>query len=120
MFHIATSRRSSGSLSLTKSAPPDVSGPGSQRQNYRQAGIGFSFADTGFEVTAICFGHRLRIIYEQNEFRWCEIAFRFIRGGSFKRFFHGVEIAIPWLRRVKQLQAAAFDQRRWIRFKRLA
>ena len=48
-------------------------------------GIRFSFADASFEVTAIRFGHQMRIIYEQDEFRRCEIASRFIRGDAFGR-----------------------------------
>ena len=84
-------------------------------------GIRFSFADASFEVTAICFGRQLRIIYEQDEFRRYEVASGLVKGGpSSKRSFGGLETAVPWLRRVKQLQAAAFDQWRWIRFKRLA
>src|SRR5215211_7334458 len=37
---------------------------GTQRQNDWQPGIGFSFADAGFEVTVKCFRNQLRIIYE--------------------------------------------------------
>src|SRR6266567_8398062 len=121
MFHIATSRSCSGPLSPAKSASPDVPGARAQCQNDRQAGIRFSFADASFEVTAICFGHQLRIIYEQDEFGRCEIASRFVGGGRlFKRSFGGLKTAVLWLCCVKQLQAAAFDQWRWIRFKRLA
>src|SRR5512144_704310 len=121
MFHIASSRSSSGSLSLAKSPSPDVTGAGTQRQNNRQSGIRFSFADASFEVTAICFGHEPRIIYEQNEFRRCEMASRFfVARNSSARSFCGLENVVPWLRRVKQFKPAAVDQGRWIRFKRLA